>query len=144
MKKLIFVYLLMFSIQSFGAICGCDAAPACGPRPPTCFQHVGRSFLRKVFLEAGATNPTILSFADQIQYPNRVYVGWGRNTDGMPFGKYYVAFTSENTFSLLFSSFNSPRPVLVESFDFTVGKTTNQIDSIRSRSGKIFFPKGES
>lgn len=135
MKNFILICVFMFSAQSFAAICSCDAAPSCGPRPASCFQQVARGFVGKIFVENRASNPTILSFAEKATYPNTVEVGWGRNTDGMPFGKFYVAFTSENTFSLFLAPFSGQRPSLVEEFEFN----PNQIDSIRTQDGRIFL-----
>jgi hypothetical protein len=139
MKNFILLSVLLFSAQSFAAICSCDAPPSCGPRPGSCFQRVARDFLGKVFTEKGASNPTVLSFSDKVNYPNTVNVGWGRNSDGMPFGTYYVAFTSENTFSLFLAPFNGQRPSLVEEFEFAVRYYPTQIDSLQTQDGRIFL-----
>lgn len=139
MKKLILLSLLLFSVQSFAAICSCDAPSSCGPRPGSCFQYVARDFVGKVFVEKGVSNPTILSFADQVNYPNTINVGWGRHTDGKPFGTHYVAVTSENTFSLLIAPFNGQRPSVVEEFTFSARGYSNHIESLRTRDGIVFL-----
>lgn len=137
--KILFLLISLFSAPSFAAICSCDAPPSCGPRPGSCFGRVARDFLGKVFVEKGSSNPIVLSFSDKVNYPNTISVGWGRNTDGMPFGRYYTAFTSDNTFSLLLAPFNGQRPSLVEEFEFSVRYYPTQINSLRTQDGRIFL-----
>lgn len=138
--KLLFLLISLFSAPTFAAICSCDAPPSCGPRPGSCFQHVARDFVGKVFVEKGVSNPTILSFANKVNYPNIINVGWGRHTDGMPFGTYFVSFTSEETFSLFLTPFNGQRPSLVEEFEFTFQHYPIQIETLRTQEGRIFLP----
>jgi len=139
--KILFLLAFLFSAPSFAAICSCDAPPSCGPRPGSCFQYVARDFVGKVFVEKGVSNPTILSFADKINYPNTITVGWGRNTDGMPFGTYFVSFTSESTFSLFLAPFNGQRESLVEEFEFKAQQYADHIVLLRTRNGRIFLPE---
>ncbi len=138
--NILFLLVSLFSVPSFAAICSCVAPPSCGPRPGSCFQYVARDFVGKVFVEKGVSNPTTLSFADKINYPNTINVAWGRNSDGMPFGTYFVSFTSESTFSLFLSPFNGQRPSLVEEFEFTVRQYSNHIELLRTRDGRVFLP----
>ena len=138
--KMLVILNSFVSIQAFAAICSCDAAPACGPRPSTCFRYGARNFVGKVFVEKGSPVPTKLSFY-KLNNSGGISVSYGSPLDGMPFGNYYVYLTSESTFNLMLAPFNGRASTIVDKFEFVINLYTLKIESLHSSDGTIFLPE---
>lgn len=141
MKTLIFLFILT-TTEGFAAICSCDAAPACGAKPASCYQQLALSFLGNTFVESNSAAPTTLAFGDHVKSSGVIAVSWGSPLQGMPFGEYFVYFTSDTSFRLMLAPFNGGSPQLVEEFTFKLNSYTGRASEIRADDGTLFLAPG--
>ncbi len=138
--KMLAIFISLISVQAFAAICSCDAAPSCGPRPSTCFRYELRKFVGKVFVEKDSSAPTKISFININNYGG-VDVNYGSSLDGMPFGNYYVDLTSDSTFNLMLAPFYDRASTIIDKFTFVLSLYTLRVESLHASDGTIFLPE---
>lgn len=134
--KTIAILISFFALPAFAESFTCDTSNLPGAKPASDFVVEARSFLGKAFVEEDKPFDTrkTLSFKNSMDSTTgAIAVGWwGSPVEGMPFGKYFVCLTSENSFNLMLSPFSGNPPALIKQFDFFVNENTGEVGYLKA------------
>lgn len=135
--KTVFFLISFITIQSFAAICSCDAPPSCGSRPTSCFNYEATLLLGKTFVEKGVSSPRTLTFT-RMANSGALHVNFGRILDRSLFASYLARLTSENSFDLYLYPPSTREPQFVGHFTFEVHYFPTSVNLVRSSDGSVF------